>query len=217
MNILHLPKVMLARFHNFWFGGSSMATDTPTQDAPVQDTAVTDTTPDSKADGAPVADQPTADAPAAPDAGAPVADPQPAPQPEAPAQPSPAAESSPVVVEVMPDPVETFADLYAASSQAFANSRALKAQKEIELASLQQDLPAAQAARVKASKDASDAIAAVQQQAATMEKTAAEEVTRIQEAITAKEAEIEKAENADVEKAEALVAILNNYITKHSS
>lgn len=167
-----------------------------------------------------------ADTPA-PEPEAEAADPMPAPvqaeaKPEATA-PAPAADPAPAAapkVEAAPvaeDPVpEAFADLYAASSQAFANSRALKAQKEIELEVLERTLPEAESDRVAAVKSADELVSVAQTRSATMVRDADAEVARIKDAIATKQLEIEKAEAADVEKAEALVAILNSYITRRS-
>jgi len=111
---------------------------------------------------------------------------------------------------------EAFADLYAASSQAFANSRAMKAQKEMELEALEKALPDAQRAKVEAIKSGTDMIAQAQERAAALRQEAESEVERIRYAIATKQVEIEKAETSDVEKAEALVAILTSYISRRS-
>ena len=121
-----------------------------------------------------------------------------------------------VLVSEEPIP-EAFADLYAASSQAFANSRAIKSQKETELEDLERSLPTAESAALEAVKTGNMAVADAESRAAAMRQSADAEVTRIKDAIAAKQLEIEKAEVNDVEKAEALVAILTSYISRHSA
>jgi len=139
-------------------------------------------------------------------------------QENAPAQ---ATETAPAVVAATltaQEPVlEAFVDLYAASSQAFANSRAMKAQKEKELEDLEKALPEAETNRTTAVKQADDAVATAQTHATTTRRDADAEVDRIKDAIAAKQLEIEKAEAKNVETAEALVGVLNGYISRHSS
>ena len=119
-----------------------------------------------------------------------------------------------VVVQEDDDP---FDDIYAAASQAFANSRAMKAQRERELEMLEDGLPLAQAALTTARKDGQQLVSDANQRSSQMEADAQAEVARIQDAITAKSGQISKAESSDVEKARALIAVLQGYVGTTSS
>ena len=119
-----------------------------------------------------------------------------------------------LVQEVEED--DSFDDIYAAAGMAFANSRATKAQRERELDGLEEDLPTAQAALATAKSEGQNVVQAATQRAQQMQADAEGEVKRIQDAIATKQAQIAKAENSDVEKASALIAVLQSYVATHS-